>query len=90
VSAAQGTVRAVDASTADRAALPAQAGAPLYLGQRMRTFCSACRQIFGMPDYERYLEHAARQHPGAPVLSRKEHAARAIERRYGQGIGRCC
>jgi uncharacterized short protein YbdD (DUF466 family) len=56
----------------------------------MRSVCSACRQIFGMPDYERYLAHAALTHPGAPVLSRREHAAQTIERRYGRGAGRCC
>jgi uncharacterized short protein YbdD (DUF466 family) len=50
------------------------------LGRRWQSLCSACRQVFGMPDYERYLEHAAQLHPGAPVLSR----------RYGQGVGRCC
>jgi len=57
---------------------------------RMRGFCSACRQVFGMPDYERYLAHAAQRHPGAPVLSRGEFCAREIERRYGQGGARCC
>jgi uncharacterized short protein YbdD (DUF466 family) len=43
-----------------------------------------------MPDYERYLEHAATLHPDAPVLSRDAYCARVIERRYGQGVGRCC
>jgi len=40
------------------------------LGPRWRGLCSACRQVFGMPDYERYLAHAARRHPDAPVLTR--------------------
>ncbi|MDM0035453.1 YbdD/YjiX family protein [Variovorax sp. J22P271] len=60
------------------------------LGQRFRSLCSACRQVFGMPDYERYLAHAQAQHPGAPVLSRNDYCAKVIERRYGQGVGRCC
>jgi len=59
-------------------------------GRRWRSLCAACRQVFGMPDYERYLEHAATLHPGAPVLSRDDYCARVIERRYGQGVGRCC
>jgi uncharacterized short protein YbdD (DUF466 family) len=60
------------------------------LSQRMRSVCSACRQIFGMPDYERYLAHAALTHPGRPVLSRRDYCAQMIERKYGKGPGRCC
>ena len=60
------------------------------LGRRWQSLCSACRQVFGMPDYERYLEHAAQLHPGAPVLSRDDYCAKVIEPRYGQGVGRCC
>jgi uncharacterized short protein YbdD (DUF466 family) len=43
-----------------------------------------------MPDYERYLAHAAERHPGAPVLARGEFCAQAIERKYGAGGARCC
>ena len=57
---------------------------------RMRGLCSACRQVFGMPDYERYLAHAAQRHPGAPALTRGEFCARELERRYGRGGARCC
>jgi uncharacterized short protein YbdD (DUF466 family) len=57
---------------------------------RMGGLCSACRQVFGMPDYERYLAHAALRHPGVPMLSRAEFCAREIERRYGRGGARCC
>ena len=64
--------------------------APAERGARLRAWCSACRQVFGMPDYERYLAHAALRHPGAPVLTRAEHSAREIERRYGAGGMRCC
>ena len=46
---------------------------------------------FRMPDYERYLTHAAARHPGAPVLTRGDFFAQAIERKYGSGGGvRCC
>jgi uncharacterized short protein YbdD (DUF466 family) len=57
---------------------------------RMHGLCSACRQAFGMPDYERYLAHAAQRHPGAAVLTRGEFCARELERRYGRGGARCC
>lgn len=49
-----------------------------------------CRQLFGIPDYERYLAHAAAHHPGEPVLSRREFYAQAIERKYGKSGPRCC
>ena len=49
-----------------------------------------CRQLFGIPDYERYLAHAAAHHPDLPVLSRREFYARAIERKYGKSGPRCC
>lgn len=65
-------------------------GAQRWLGQNIRSLCSVCRQVFGMPDYERYLAHAEALHPGAPVLSRNEYCARVIERRYGKGGARCC
>jgi uncharacterized short protein YbdD (DUF466 family) len=50
----------------------------------------ACRQMFGIPDYERYLAHAATRHPDLPVLSRREFYARAIEHKYGKSGPRCC
>jgi uncharacterized short protein YbdD (DUF466 family) len=57
---------------------------------RLRAFCTACRQVFGIPDYERYLAHAAARHPGAPVLTREAFFAREMERKYGRGGSRCC
>jgi uncharacterized short protein YbdD (DUF466 family) len=57
---------------------------------RARSFCCACRQALGVPDYERYLAHAAVWHAGAPVLTQRDFFAQAIERRYGQGGARCC
>lgn len=68
----------------------ADGGGEASLGRRMRSVCAACRQIFGMPDYDRYLTHAAVTHPGEPVLSRRDYCAQAIERRYGRNAGRCC
>jgi uncharacterized short protein YbdD (DUF466 family) len=51
---------------------------------------SACRQVFGIPDYERYASHMALRHPQCPVLSRREFFAQAIDRRYGRNGPRCC
>lgn len=57
---------------------------------RARGIRQVCRQLFGIPDYERYLAHAAERHPGAPVLSRRDFCARAIERKYSKSGPRCC
>ena len=58
--------------------------------ERVRGIRQICRQLFGIPDYERYLAHAAARHPGAPVLSRRDFCAQAIERKYGKSGPRCC
>jgi uncharacterized short protein YbdD (DUF466 family) len=47
-------------------------------------------QIFGIPDYERYLAHAAAHHPGEAPLSRRDFSARAIERKYSGAGPKCC
>ena len=57
---------------------------------RLRNVRQACRQVFGIPDYEAYLAHAAARHPGAPVLSRRDFFAKAIDRKYGKNGPRCC
>jgi uncharacterized short protein YbdD (DUF466 family) len=47
-------------------------------------------QVFGIPDYERYLDHRAVHHPDEPVLSRREFFAQAIDRKYCRSGPRCC
>ncbi len=48
------------------------------------------REVVGAPDYERYLEHHARCHPGAEPLDRHEFYAEFVSRRFGPGPTRCC
>jgi len=60
------------------------------VGLRLRALCSACRQVFGIPDYERYVEHRAERHPGGPLLTRRQFCDEKIARKYGQGGMRCC
>ena len=50
----------------------------------------AYHQIFGIPDYQRYLAHIAAHHPDQVPLSRREFSARAIERKYCRSGTRCC
>jgi len=68
---------------------------------RRRTFAARLRerahivregwlQVFGIPDYERYLAHRAMQHPGEAVLSRRDFFAQAIDRKYCRSGPRCC
>jgi uncharacterized short protein YbdD (DUF466 family) len=78
------------AAALETPAPPAEATAQVGFRERGRSLFSACRQVFGIPDYERYLAHAAVWHPGAPVLTRRDFFAQAIERKYGQGGARCC
>ena len=60
------------------------------LGEIARRVRQGARQIFGIPDYERYLAHRADHHPGEPVLSQREFFAQAIDRRYSKRGPRCC
>ena len=68
----------------------ARTAARVRVFNRLREVRQVCRQIFGIPDYERYLAHAAARHPGKPVLSRSAYCAKVIEHKYGKGGQRCC
>jgi uncharacterized short protein YbdD (DUF466 family) len=48
------------------------------------------RRIAGMPDYEAYVRHLQRAHPGRPVPSEREYFDCYVEARYGDGPTRCC
>lgn len=78
-----------DAAADPVAAAPA--GAPYArVRDRVRAVRQACRQVFGIPDYERYLAHMAAHHAEEPVLSRREFFAQSIDRKYGKSGPRCC
>lgn len=51
------------------------------------------RLMVGVPDYDRYVAHRAKRHPGEPVMTLAEFHRNRVERRYGTGPGsapRCC
>ncbi|MCL6517863.1 YbdD/YjiX family protein [Alicyclobacillus sp.] len=49
------------------------------------------KTIFGMPDYERYLEHHRQAHPDQTPLSEREYYKRYLKDRYDSGqVNRCC
>lgn len=60
------------------------------LREYARVLRQGCRQVFGVPDYERYLTHMAAHHPGEPLLSRRDFFVQAIDRKYGKSGPRCC
>jgi len=60
------------------------------LREAARSIRRVCRQIAGIPDYESYLAHMGKHHPGEPLLSQREFFARAIDHKYGRGRSRCC
>jgi uncharacterized short protein YbdD (DUF466 family) len=60
------------------------------IDKRLRGVAAVCRQVFGIPDYQRYLEHMRTHHPQAPVLSEREFHAQAIQRKYAGNGPRCC
>jgi len=57
---------------------------------RLAALGRAFRQVAGMPDYDRYLEHRKQCHPEEPVLGPRAFYAEQVERRYAGGTGRCC
>ena len=60
------------------------------LRARARLVRQGWLQVFGIPDYERYLAHRAAHHPGEAVLSRRDFFAQAIDRKYCRSGPRCC
>ena len=48
------------------------------------------RRVAGMPDYEAYVAHLRRCHPGRAVPSEREYYEEYVANRYGDGPTRCC
>lgn len=48
------------------------------------------REVVGETAYDRYLEHARRVHPDAPVQSRREFERRRMDAREARPQSRCC
>ena len=58
-----------------------------------RQVCQGARLMVGIPDYDTYVEHMRRAHPGATVMTYPEFFRERQNARYG-GDGRkgfrCC
>jgi uncharacterized short protein YbdD (DUF466 family) len=56
-----------------------------------QALCHYLNEIAGVPNYQRYLEHFQKHHPGETPMSEAEFYRKAIEERYGSGkVRRCC
>ncbi len=58
-----------------------------------RGIARTARLMVGMPDYENYVEHRRRAHPGEPMMSYEDFFRERQANRYGEGSGkisRCC
>jgi uncharacterized short protein YbdD (DUF466 family) len=60
------------------------------LADQVRKVAKVVRTIIGAPDYERYVAHVKKCHPGQAVMSRDEFAKNRLEARYSQPGNRCC
>ena len=56
----------------------------------LRDAASAVRRVIGAPDYEHYLAHVRRAHPGSCPMSRDEFLRSRLEDRYSRPGARCC
>jgi uncharacterized short protein YbdD (DUF466 family) len=48
------------------------------------------RQIVGAPDYERYVTHMHRCHPGTEPIGMREFYRARLEERYNKPGAKCC
>ena len=48
------------------------------------------RRIIGAPDYERYVGHVRRCHPGLEPMSRPDFYKKQLEDKYSRPGSRCC
>jgi len=57
-----------------------------------RCLCDGARLMVGVPNYDTYVEHVARTHPGQAPMTRTEFFRNRQDARYGGGTGgfRCC
>lgn len=63
---------------------------PALVRARASAVARVVRTIIGVPDYERYMEHARRCHPNERLLTRDEFARQRMEDRYSRPGTRCC
>jgi uncharacterized short protein YbdD (DUF466 family) len=48
------------------------------------------REVSGESGYDRYVAHMRREHPGQPVMSRRDYERRRQDQREESPRARCC
>ena len=60
------------------------------MGGPLRSVWWYLREVSGETKYDRYVEHSRRDHPGEPVMSRRDFERRRQDARETQTQARCC
>lgn len=63
---------------------------PPRLQQAGRHLAQSLRLMVGVPDYDAYVAHLRRAHPGREPMSYEAFFRERQQARYGGGTGRCC
>jgi uncharacterized short protein YbdD (DUF466 family) len=66
---------------------------PAFLVKLTSGLTRTARLMVGIPDYDAYVAHRRKTHPGEPVMSHEVFFRERQASRYGEGrgkIGRCC
>ena len=79
------SVRAVRAPRGTRAGGPRMTAKQVFGGVRWYL-----REVSGETAYDRYVEHRRREHPGEPVMSRRDFERRRQDAREARPQARCC
>jgi uncharacterized short protein YbdD (DUF466 family) len=48
------------------------------------------RQVLGAPDYDRYVRHVQRCHPGTEPIGMREFYRARLDERYNKPGAKCC
>jgi uncharacterized short protein YbdD (DUF466 family) len=55
-----------------------------------RLVARTLRTVMGAPDYDRYVAHLRRRHPGHVPMPREEFVRERLDARYSKPGARCC
>ena len=65
-------------------------GRSTALRQGARGLARYLREVSGETAYDRYVDHRRREHPGDPVMSRREYERWRMDQRDANPSARCC
>ena len=77
-------------SRSNRSVVDASRRVAAWLARGWRISAKAARLAIGIPDYDRYVAHIRRHHPGREPMGRDAFFHERMQARYGKGRSRCC